>query len=181
MMDAEAIQNMVSGLVNIITALCALIAIRVTVSENLKLREQTNSMEVQRFRSSRFEILCFDKIVLSWDELYDSIKDNLCKMKDCPNTNTIKECYGYMVEELQRFEVRLRYLKLFDQKLYKECASEGEKAQDILANYINEIGASDSNMLRGSRIKRVLIGVEERGVEIVKKLYEYEKNEIWKE
>lgn len=179
-MDINKLFTLIGELANVLAAICALVTICVTVNENKNLRKQASRIENNRFHSARFEALCLDRTIVLWDDLYKNLALSFDELKMEQNEDACKIFYDNMEEECKRFEVGIRFLKIYDKKLYKSVADQIEKIIDIVAECINSNSYKRGNLSR-NQVSRYLARIGEQGYRIVEELHKYENTEIWRE
>lgn len=175
----DSLLNVIGELADVVAAACALGAICVTVRENNRISKQNDELENKRFLTTRFEALCLDRTVRLWDDLNNSLSKSFDELRVEQNDSARMAIYDCMEEECKKFEVGVRFLKIFNKDLYLKTADHIEKINDIVSESINKQG-SFKWKLTETQTSRYLARIGEQGYKIAEELHRYECDEIWK-
>lgn len=170
--------SLIGEVSNAIAAVCALVSIYVTIRENKRIGKQADNLERRRHLSTKFDELCVGKVVLAIEELERIVVHTFSAIcKDYAQIEN-ESLYNAVQDQCDKLELSMRYLKLFDKSLYRDCTEYIERIQDVIAESFNSAG--DSNKYRFSVIsKRSIREISKFDCNILERLHNYENHSIW--
>lgn len=161
--------NAVSAIATAVAAIASMIAVIISIVQQIQIRKYEDA----KTKSEQI-LVWYNDVVLRdiVDRINRSIDSTEKDIKNCKTVgndqleSVLKEAFNNLNVEFQILENRIYILKIFDNKLHRDCNNKIQEIWDYYSDFINE-SVEKKNVAYYNRHK-----IQQYRVELIKMMYE---------